>query len=48
MIRKLAHPAVLSAAGLAFLSAAAWLVAVPLGLAAVGASLLLLEWRVTS
>lgn len=48
MIRKLAHPVALSVAGLGFLAAAAWIVAVPLGLAAVGVSLLLIEWRVTS
>jgi mannose/fructose/N-acetylgalactosamine-specific phosphotransferase system component IIC len=45
MIRKLAHPAVLSVAGLGFLSAAAWTVGTTLGLAAVGVSLLLLEFR---
>lgn len=48
MIRKLAHPVALSVAGLAFLAAAAWVVALPLGLAATGLALLLLEWRITS
>lgn len=45
MIRKLAHPIALSVAGLGFLSAAAWTVTTSLGLAAVGVSMLLLEWR---
>ena len=36
--------ALLSVAGFALLSAAAWMVAVPLGLAAAGLSLLVLEW----
>lgn len=35
---------VLSVAGLGALTAAAWLVAVPLGLAAAGLALLVLEW----
>jgi hypothetical protein len=39
-----ARTALLSVAGFALLSAAAWTVAVPLGLAAAGASLLVLEW----
>lgn len=34
----------LTLAGFAFLCAAAWWVAVPFGLAAVGVSLLVLEW----
>jgi hypothetical protein len=46
MIKKLTHPLALSVGGLGFLSAAAWSVALPLGLAAVGLSLLLLEWRI--
>ncbi|SDU42451.1 hypothetical protein [Jiangella alkaliphila] len=46
MIRKLAHPFVLSVAGLACLAAAAFTLAVPAGLAATGAALLLLEWRI--
>ena len=45
MLRRLAHPAALSVGGLAFLSAAAWAIATPFGLAAIGVSLLLLEWR---
>jgi hypothetical protein len=48
MIRKLTHPVALSIAGLGFLSAAAWAVAVPFGLAAIGVSLLLIEWRTES
>jgi hypothetical protein len=54
MIRKLAEalkgakPVALSIGGLAFLSASAFAVALPLGLAAVGVSFLLIEWRVTS
>lgn len=47
MIRKLAHPALLSVAGLAALTAAAWLaLGTPAGLAAIGIALLLLEWRI--
>lgn len=45
MLRKLARPELLSVAGLGFLAAAAWTIALPLGLAAVGAGLLLIEWR---
>jgi hypothetical protein len=37
---------ILVVAGLTLLSAAAWIVAVPLGLAAAGVSCLLLEWAV--
>jgi hypothetical protein len=45
MIRKLARPALLSVAGLGFLAGAAYLIALPVGLAATGIALLLLEWR---
>lgn len=45
MIRKLAHPVLLSVAGLGLLTAAAWMFALPLGLAAAGISLLLIEFR---
>lgn len=46
MIRKLAGPAptLLTAAGLGWLAAAAWMYAVVLGVAAVGVALLLLGW----
>ena len=44
-MRRLTHPAVLSVAGLGLLAAAAWAVAPPLGLAALGVACLLLEWR---
>lgn len=37
---------ILIVAGLAFVCAAAWVVAVPLGLFTIGASLLILEWVV--
>ena len=46
MIKKLSNPALLTMAGLGFLAAAAWMVAMPLGLAATGVALLLIEWRV--
>lgn len=45
MIRKLLRPELLSVAGLGFLAAAAWVIALPLGLAATGIGLLLIEWR---
>lgn len=54
MIRKLSgllrgiQPVALSVLGLGCISAAAWAVALPLGLVAVGVSFLLLEWRITS
>jgi hypothetical protein len=45
MLKKLPLTELMSVAGLAFLAAAAWTVAMPVGLAATGAALLLLEWR---
>ena len=51
MIRKLlqaGQPVALSIAGLGCLSAAAFVVNLAAGLAAVGVSFLLVEWRVTS
>ncbi|NIS37119.1 MAG: hypothetical protein GWN07_39845 [Actinobacteria bacterium] len=45
MIRKIARLELLSVAGLGFLAAAAWTVALPLGLAATGVALLLIEYR---
>lgn len=45
MIKKLNRPEWLGVAGLGCLSAAAWTIAMPLGLAAIGVALLLLEWR---
>ncbi len=45
MIKKLAHPVLLSVAGLGCLAGAAFVVHLALGLAATGAALLLLEWR---
>ena len=46
MIRKLAHPALLSIAGLACLCVAAYAWALIPGLVATGLSLLVLEWRI--
>ncbi|MGW0587448.1 hypothetical protein [Streptosporangium sp. NPDC002607] len=43
-----ALPVILVIAGLALLSAAAWTLAVPAGLAAAGVSCWVLEWRLTS
>lgn len=50
MLRKLApaRPVALVVAGLGFLAAAAWTVALPLGLVAVGVGLLVLEYLVSS
>lgn len=50
MIRRLArrlahHPELLPIAGLGLITTAIWLVWLPAGLAAAGASLLLIEWR---
>ncbi|GAA1749491.1 hypothetical protein [Nonomuraea bangladeshensis] len=42
-----AIPVLLVIAGLALLSAAAWLFAVPAGLAVAGVSCFVLEWRIT-
>lgn len=41
-----AVPYVWAASGLALLSAAAWTIATPAGLAAAGLSCLIMEWRV--
>lgn len=38
----------LTVAGLGFLCAAAWMLALPAGLAAIGVSLLVLEWAIKS
>lgn len=46
MLKKLAHPALLSVAGLACLTAAAFVIHLALGLAIAGVSLVLIEWRI--
>lgn len=46
MIKKLSRPELLTVAGLGFLAAAAFTITLPLGLAATGVGLLLIEWRV--
>jgi len=46
-MKPLAHPVLLAVLGFACLAAAAWMVAVPLGLAVAGLCLLVLEWRIS-
>lgn len=50
MLRRLGPhlPVALTVGGLGFMSAAAWTVSEAGGLAAVGLSLLLVEWRISS
>lgn len=46
LVRRLtSHPELLPIAGLALITTALWLVWLPAGIAAAGASLLFLEWR---